>query len=162
MTVILCNFVIAHIPRKNNTAADYLFRVEMDSKEKLILKIRDLETRPNEVNVQSAGLSEEEQVFFTEDDDETEEQICERKNTDAVITSKDKRSQSKSTQYRNMWSMKSQILLRSCVETIEFWSNSPKTIHYNNSNPKFKIRIFRKRFSSTIFFMNTISTIWTG
>ena len=53
----------------------------MDPKEKLILKIReDVETRPIEVNLQSAGVSEEEQVFFTEEDDETEEQIWERKN----------------------------------------------------------------------------------
>ena len=92
--VIQFNFVIAHIPGKNNTAADYLSRMEMDPKEKLVLTIReDVETRPIEVNVQSAGVSEEEQVFFTEDDDETEAQIWERKNqrrnshqnTDAVI-----------------------------------------------------------------------------
>ena len=38
-----------------------------------------METQPIEVNVQSAGVSEEEQVFFTEEDNETEEQIWERK-----------------------------------------------------------------------------------
>ena len=54
--------------------------MEMDHTEKLVLKIReDVETRPIEVNVQSAGVSEEEQVFFTEEDDETEKQIRERK-----------------------------------------------------------------------------------
>ena len=38
----------------------------MDPKEKLILTIRaDVETRSIAVNVQSAGVSEEEQVFFT-------------------------------------------------------------------------------------------------
>ena len=48
--------------------------------EKLVLKVReDVETRPIEENVQSVGVSEEEQVFFTENDDETEEQIWERK-----------------------------------------------------------------------------------
>ena len=78
--VIQFNFIIAHIPGKNNTAADYLSRVELDPKEKLVLKIReDVETRPIEVNIQSAGVSEEEQVFFTEDEDETEAQIWERK-----------------------------------------------------------------------------------
>ena len=78
--VIQFNFIIAHIPGKNNTAADYLSRMEMDPTEKLVLKIReDVETRPIEVNVQSAGVSEEEQVFFTEEDSETEEQIWERK-----------------------------------------------------------------------------------
>ena len=74
--VIQFNFIIAHIPGKNNTAADFLSRMEMDPTEKLVLKIReDVETRPIEVNVQSAGVSEEEQIFFTEEDNETEEQI---------------------------------------------------------------------------------------
>ena len=78
--VIQFNFTIAHIPGKNNTAADYLSRMEMDPTEKLVLKVRaDVETQPIEVNVQSAGVSEEEQVFFTEEDNETEEQIWERK-----------------------------------------------------------------------------------
>ena len=78
--VIQFNFTIAHIPGKNNTAADYLSRMEMDPTEKLVLKIRaDVETQHIEVNVQSAGESEEEQVFFTEEDNETEEQIWERK-----------------------------------------------------------------------------------
>ena len=78
--VIKFNFTIAHIPGKNNTAADYLSRMEMDRTGKLVLKIRaDVETQPIEVNVQSAGVSEEEQVFFTEEDNETEEQIWERK-----------------------------------------------------------------------------------
>ena len=78
--VIQFNFIIAHIPGKNNTAADYLSRLEMEQTEKLVLKIRaDVETQPIEVNVQSAGVSEEEQVFFTEEDNETEEQIWERK-----------------------------------------------------------------------------------
>ena len=74
--VIQFTFIIAHIPCKNNTAANYLSCMEMDPCEKLVLKIReDVETRPIEVNVQSAGVSEEEQVFFTEEDNETEEQI---------------------------------------------------------------------------------------
>ena len=78
--VIQFNFTIAHIPGKNNTAADYLSRMEMDPPEKLVQKIRaDVETQPIEVNVQSAGVSEEEQVFFTEEDNESEEQIWERK-----------------------------------------------------------------------------------
>ena len=54
--------------------------MEMDPTEKLVLKIRDdVETQRIEVNVQSAGVSEEEQVFFTEEDNETEQQIWERK-----------------------------------------------------------------------------------
>ena len=61
--VTLFNFIIAHIAGKNNTEADYLSRVETDPNKTLILKIReDVETRPIEVNVnvQSAGVSEEE------------------------------------------------------------------------------------------------------
>ena len=62
-------------------ASDYLSRLEVDLKEKLVLKSRqNVETRPIEVNVQSAGVSEEEQIFFTGDDDETEAHIWERKN----------------------------------------------------------------------------------
>ena len=69
------NFTTAYIPGKNITAADYLSRMEMDPTEKLVLKIRaDVETQPIEVNVQSARVSEEEQVFFTEENNETEEQ----------------------------------------------------------------------------------------
>ena len=76
--VIQFNFSIAHIPGKKTTAVDYLSRMEMDPTEKLVLKIRaDVETQPIEVNVQSAGVSDEEQVFFTEEDNETE-QILER------------------------------------------------------------------------------------
>ena len=62
--VIQYNFTIAHIPGKNTTAADYLSRMEVDSKEKLVLKIREeVETQPIEVNVQSAGVSESESSF---------------------------------------------------------------------------------------------------
>ena len=54
--------------------------MEMDPREKLVLKIReDIETKPVEVNVQSAGVAEEEQVFFTEQDEDTEAHIWERK-----------------------------------------------------------------------------------
>ena len=79
--VIQFNFIIAHVSGKNNTAADYLSRMEKDPNEKVTLKRReDYETRP-EVNVQLAGVSEQEQVFLTEEEDEREEQIWERKRT---------------------------------------------------------------------------------
>ena len=74
------NFVIAYIPGAQNTAADYLFRLEADPKDKLAMKIReDVQTVPIEMNVQSAGVSQEEQIFYTNDDDETEEQYWARK-----------------------------------------------------------------------------------
>ena len=69
--VIQFNFVIAHIPGAQNTAADYLSRLEADPKDKLIMKIReDVQTLPIEINVQSAGVSQEEQIFYTNDDDD--------------------------------------------------------------------------------------------
>ena len=78
--MIQFNFTKAHIPDKNNTAADYLSRLEISPKQKLILRIReDFPTTPIELHVQSAGVAEEEQIFYTEDDDETEEQILQRK-----------------------------------------------------------------------------------
>ena len=78
--VIQFNFTIAHIPGKNNTAADYLSRLEICPKEKLILRIReDISTTPIELNVQSAGVTEEDQIFYTDDNEETEEQIWQRK-----------------------------------------------------------------------------------
>ena len=41
------SFTIAHIPGKNNTAADYLSRLEICPKEKLVLRIReDIQTTP--------------------------------------------------------------------------------------------------------------------
>ena len=74
--VIQFNFTIAHIPGENNTTADHLSRLEISPKEKLILRItEDIPTTPIELHVQSSGVSEEEQIFYTEDDDETEEQF---------------------------------------------------------------------------------------
>ena len=44
------------------------------------MKIReDVQTLPIEINVQSAGVSQEEQISYTNDDDETEEQYWARK-----------------------------------------------------------------------------------
>ena len=78
--VIRFNFTIAHIPGNNNTAAEYSLCLEISPKEKLILKIREnLFTTPIDLNVQSVGVSEEEQIFYTEDHDENEEHIWERK-----------------------------------------------------------------------------------
>ena len=78
--VMQFNFTIVHIPGKNNTAADYLSRLEISPKEKLILRIReDISTTPIELNVQLAGVTEEEQIFYTDDDEKTEEQIWKRK-----------------------------------------------------------------------------------
>ena len=69
------NFTIAHIPGKMNTAADFLFPLEMDPYEKVFLKItEDIPTRPIEVNIETTGIAQEERVFFdTKDQQETTE-----------------------------------------------------------------------------------------
>ena len=78
--VIQFSFTISHIPGKNNTAADYLSRLGICPKEKLVLRIReDIPTTPIELNVQSAGVTEEDQIFYLDDDKETEEQLWQRK-----------------------------------------------------------------------------------
>ena len=79
--VMQFNFLIAHVPGKMNTAADFLSRLELDPKEKLQLTLRnDIETKPIEVNIQNADITQEEQFFFLdEEEDETEEQIWQRK-----------------------------------------------------------------------------------
>ena len=81
--VMQFNFTITHTPGKNNTAADYLSRLEICPKEKLILRIReDISTTLIALNVQSAAVTGEDQIFYTDNDEETEEQIWQRK-TDA-------------------------------------------------------------------------------
>ena len=55
-------------------------RLEICLEEKLILCIRgDISTTPIELNVQLAGVFEEDQIFYTDDDEKTEEQIWQRK-----------------------------------------------------------------------------------
>ena len=73
--VLQFNFTIAHIPGKMNTAADFLSRLELDPNEKIILKSReDIPTKPIEVNIESTGIVQEEQVFLdTTDQQETTE-----------------------------------------------------------------------------------------
>ena len=73
-------FVIPHIPRAQNTAADYLSRLEADPKAKLVFKIReDVQIVPIEIKVQSAGVSQEGQFFYRNDEDEGEKQYWARK-----------------------------------------------------------------------------------
>ena len=76
------NFKIAHIAGSVNTAADFLSRLELKVTEKIHLKIReDVQTTPIEVSTSSSDVADEEQFFFTqpESQDETEEQILQRK-----------------------------------------------------------------------------------
>ena len=80
--VLQFNFTIAHIPGKMNTAADFLTRLEMDPNEKIISKIReDIPTKPIEVNIESTGITQEEQVFLDTTDQQgtTEKELWKRK-----------------------------------------------------------------------------------
>ena len=143
--------------------------MEMDPREKLVLKIReDMETKPIEVNVQSAGVAEEEQVFFTEQDEETETQIWERKNqsSDNLIDHEgviqiDSISENIVDFTQKIAFGKSQTLPKNCAERIKFCSNNPKTLYCANLKPKFRTKIILKRFSSRISDTNTTLTNWT-
>ena len=76
------NFKIAHIAGSDNTAADFLSRLELKVTEKISLKIReDIQTTPIEVTTSSSDVADEEQVFFTQtdNDNESEEQSLEKK-----------------------------------------------------------------------------------
>ena len=80
--VLQFNFKIAHIAGPVNTAADFLSRLELKATEKILLKIRkDVQTTPIEITTSSSNVADEAQFFFmqTDDHDETEEQILQRK-----------------------------------------------------------------------------------
>ena len=64
-----------HVARTQNTAADFLSRLELTPKEKVQLKIRDdIITPPFEVNLLSTDVAYEEQLFFLPDEEEESEQ----------------------------------------------------------------------------------------
>ena len=70
-----------HVAGSQNTAADFLSRLELTPKEKVQLKLRDdILTSPIEVNLQSSDVADEEQLYFLPDEeDETEQKIFARK-----------------------------------------------------------------------------------
>ena len=78
--VLQFNFKIEHIAGSVNT--DFLSRLEFEVTEKIRLKIReDIQTTPIEVTTSSSDVADEEQVFFTQtdNDNESEKQTLERK-----------------------------------------------------------------------------------
>ena len=78
--VLQYNFVIAHVAGSINTAADFLSRTEVDPTEKLEMTIRnDIHTKAIEVNIQSTGIVEEEQIYILPDEEIDENQIWEEK-----------------------------------------------------------------------------------
>ena len=75
--VLQFNFHIMHVAGTQNTAADFLSRIDVNTKEKVELKIRnDILIRPIQVNLQSTDVADEEQFFFLPDETiETDEEI---------------------------------------------------------------------------------------
>ena len=80
--VLQFNFELVQITGSINRAADFLLRLELKVTEKIHPKTReDVQTTPIEVSTTSSDVADEEQIFFTQTDnqDETEEQILQRK-----------------------------------------------------------------------------------
>ena len=70
-----------HVADSQNTAADFLSRLELTPKEKVQLKLRDdILTSPIEVNLQSSDVADEEHFFFLADEEaESEQKIFAKK-----------------------------------------------------------------------------------
>ena len=78
--VLQYNFIIAHVAGTMNTAADFLSRTESNPTEKLEMTIRnDIHTKAIEVNIQSIGIVEEEQIYILPDEEIDENQLWEEK-----------------------------------------------------------------------------------
>ena len=68
--VLQNNYVIAHVAGAMNTATDFLSRTEINTTEKLEMKLRNtIQTKAVEVNIQSSGIADEEQIYLHPDDE---------------------------------------------------------------------------------------------
>ena len=78
--VLQNNFAIAHVAGSINAAADFLSRTKVDPTKKLEMAIRnDIHTKAIEVNIQSSGIVEEEQIYVLPDEEIDENQLWEEK-----------------------------------------------------------------------------------
>ena len=78
--VLQYNSVIAHVSGTMNTAADFHSRTEVDPTEELEMTIRnDIHTKAIEVNIQSSGIVEVEQIYVLPDNEIDENQLWEEK-----------------------------------------------------------------------------------
>ena len=75
--VLQFNFHIMHVAGTQNTATDFLSRIDLNPKERIELKLRDdIKVRPIQINLQSTDVADEEQLFFFPDETiQTEEEI---------------------------------------------------------------------------------------
>ena len=63
--VLQFNFHIMHVAGTQNTAADFLSRIDLNPKERVELKIwKDITIRPIQVILVSTDVADEEQLFF--------------------------------------------------------------------------------------------------
>ena len=68
----VCDFVLqlqfksAHVPGRMNTEADFLSRLDINPKDKVLLRIReDIQTTPIQVKIQSSDIHEEKKTSST-------------------------------------------------------------------------------------------------
>ena len=76
------NFKLANIAGSVNTAADFLSRLQIKVTEKICLRIREgIQTKPIEVTTFSSDVTDEEQFFFIQADnnDKSEERTLDPK-----------------------------------------------------------------------------------
>ena len=67
---ITIHFLIAHVAGTMKNAADFLSRTEADPTKKLEMTIsKNIHTKAIEVNIQSSGIVEEEQIYVLSDDE---------------------------------------------------------------------------------------------
>ena len=149
--VIQFNFAIAHIPGKNNTAADYLSRLEIFPKEKLIVKIReDIPTTPTELHVQSAGVSEEEQIFYTENDDETGEEILQRKKAAREHPT----NQLPDISFEKFTTHKSDYYKLTTLQKLTYPNSIAVKQNYDVILQQLRLKILKENYSETILLQN--------
>ena len=71
--VLQFEFRIMHVAGSQNTAADFLSRLELNPKEKGLKLRDDILTSPIEVNPQSSDVADEEELFFLPDEEQESE-----------------------------------------------------------------------------------------
>ena len=78
--VLQYNFVIAHIPGGDQHGSRLFIRVELNPVGKLEFAIRDdIRVQPIEVNIQSSGVAEEEEIYLDPNENLDESQIWSNK-----------------------------------------------------------------------------------
>ena len=122
--VLQFNFHIMHVAGTQNTAADFLSRIDLNPKEKVELKIRnDITIQPIQVNLQSTDVADEEQLLFLpEETIETEEEILLQKKTSKTKCTGRGNDENKAVHQRNNPNPNEQGI-------IHLWGNQRRRTH---------------------------------